>query len=339
MTEAPDRGARWAMAATTAALLATDPAGLGGISVRALAGPARDAWLRLLRTLLEQSAPIRRLPANTSDDRLLGGLDLAATLQAGRSVAERGILTQADGGVVLLAMAERVGPGTAARLGMALDSGEVTVERDGIAGRFESRIAVVALDEGMAADERPPAPLLDRLAFLLDLDGLRAEETAPHTSGDVAAARLLLPRVRSDEAVVTAICATALALGVVSMRAALLTLRAARCCAALDGREVVSQDDATLAAALALAPRATRMPAAEPDAADGGRPDAERPDARPPAGRGAGGGPPPPHARTPSRVLAAANQNRTARRRQVSRWLIWCSRRHRRRSRPACCPK
>ena len=39
--------------------------------------------------------------------RLLGGLDLAATLHAGRPVAERGMLAEANGGIVLLAMAER----------------------------------------------------------------------------------------------------------------------------------------------------------------------------------------------------------------------------------------
>ena len=36
--------------------------------------------------------PLQRLPLHAADDRLLGGLDLSATLQAGRPVAERGLL-------------------------------------------------------------------------------------------------------------------------------------------------------------------------------------------------------------------------------------------------------
>ena len=254
-------------AATVAALLAVDPAGLGGVSLRAFAGPIRDAWLAILRGLLPAGTPVRRVPLNTTDERLLGGLDLAATLRAGRTVADRGILAQAHGGVVVLAMAERVSGGTAARLGAVLDGGEVALERDGIAGRFASRVSVVALDEGMADDERPPAALLDRLAFLLELDVV---DTTPHTAGEVAAARRMLPRVAVDEAIVSALCGTALTLGVPSMRAAMLAVRAARCCAALNGRDVVLEEDAALAARLVLAPRATQLPAqgAEADGPD-----------------------------------------------------------------------
>ena len=279
------------MAATVAALLATDPAGLGGASLRALAGCARDAWLAMLRDLLPGDAPVCRVPLNTSDERLLGGLDLASTLQAGRSVAEQGILARADGGVVLLAMAERTSGGTAARLGAALDHGEIALQRDGIAGRFASRIAVVALDEGMAADERPPAALLDRLAFLLEFDGVQRRDVGPplHAAGDVAAARAILPRTQAGEDVMVALCATALALGVRSARAALLALRVARCCAALDGREAVSLDDAALAGRLVLAPRATQMPA-PPEAPQDEQEDGETADPSPENASGDAGG-------------------------------------------------
>src|SRR5919107_42228 len=102
-----------------------DPAGLGGASLHSMPGPVRDAWLGLLRGLLPAGAPWRRVPLPVGDGRLLGGLDLAATLRAGRPVAERGLLAEADGGVLLLAMAERVTPLAAARLTAALDDGAV----------------------------------------------------------------------------------------------------------------------------------------------------------------------------------------------------------------------
>ena len=95
------------MRVVAAALVAIDPAGLGGAVLRARAGPVRDAWLTLLRGF-DPAAPFRRIPLGITDDRLLGGLDLAATLRAGRPVAERGILVESDGGLVLLAMAERI---------------------------------------------------------------------------------------------------------------------------------------------------------------------------------------------------------------------------------------
>jgi magnesium chelatase subunit D len=88
-------------ASTVAALLAVDPAGLGGVALRCGAGSLRDDWLALLRSLLPEGTPVRRVPLNITDTALLGGLDLGATLHAGRPVAARGLLCEADGGVVL----------------------------------------------------------------------------------------------------------------------------------------------------------------------------------------------------------------------------------------------
>src|SRR3954471_8440424 len=89
-------------AGLAATLLAVDPAGLGGASLRAGPGPARDRWLALLRYLLPAGTPFRKVPSNVPDGRLLGGLDLAATLATGRRSVERGVLAEADGGLVLL---------------------------------------------------------------------------------------------------------------------------------------------------------------------------------------------------------------------------------------------
>jgi magnesium chelatase subunit D len=264
MTDGVNRAeAAWSAAVLAATLFAVDPAGTGGVSVAARPGPARDSWLATLRGLLPPEAPVRRVPLHVSDDRLLGGLDLAATLQAGRPVAQRGLLAEADGGVVVVAMAERLPGATAARVAAVLDAGEVAAERDGLTLRAPARLGVVALDEGCDGDERPPAALLDRLAFRVDLDGLRSMGPGGAGAGEVAAARALLPEIRVGEAIIEALCAAAMALGVPSLRAPLLAVRAARAAAALAGRREVSADDAALAGRLVLAPRATTLPAPE----------------------------------------------------------------------------
>ena len=105
----------WENAVLAASLFAVDPAGLGGVSLRAAAGPVRDRWIALLRGVLPPETRMRRVPCHVEDGRLLGGLDLPATLQAGRPVVERGILAEADGGVVMLAMAERLPPHVAVK--------------------------------------------------------------------------------------------------------------------------------------------------------------------------------------------------------------------------------
>ncbi len=188
--------AAWADALQALALFAIDPVGLGGISLRAGAGPVRDHWLSLLKDALPPETPLRRLPVNTSDDRLLGGLDLAATLEAGRPIAQKGLLAEADGGIVILAMAERTEPGTAARLRAVLDDGAVTLQRDGLSRVLPTRFGLVALDEGADPEEHPPASLLDRLAFHLDLTEVstRDIEDPTWTAQDLTDAGRLLER-------------------------------------------------------------------------------------------------------------------------------------------------
>ncbi len=257
----PGRGV-WIDASLAAALFAVDPVGTGGVCLRARAGPVRDEWVALMRSLLPDDAPLRRVPLNVGAGRLLGGLDLAATLRAGRPMAERGLLADADGGVVLVPSAERMSAMTAAHLCAALDGGELRVERDGLALRVPARFGVVLLDEGLAPDERPPTAIVDRLGLHLDL-GPVSHRVLVHTvcdADDVAAARRRLPAMVTPDWLLTALCETATALGIGSVRGVLLALAAARAAAALAGRQEVTDDDGAVAARLVLAPRATVMP-------------------------------------------------------------------------------
>jgi magnesium chelatase subunit D len=249
-------------AALVASLFAVDPAGTGGVSLRSLMHPARDQWLRLLRDLLPADAPMRRMPFNIPNGRLLGGLDLTATIKCNRPIAERGVLAATDRGVVVVSMAERLTLHTAACINSVLDVGEVTLPREGVHLQSPARVGIVALDEGMSDEESVPAALLDRLAFLLDFNGFSAKTLiiAEHDGEDILAARSLLPRVHTDPQILAAICGTALALGAGSPRVSLLALRVARASAALDGRVDMREEDAILAARLVLAPRATIAP-------------------------------------------------------------------------------
>ena len=261
---------QWAQAQLVAALLAVDPSGLGGVRVRAQAGPVRDRWLESLRALLPADRPLRRVPIGIADGRLLGGLDLAATLQAGKPIAERGVLADADSGVLVLAMAERLSTGTAAHLAAVLDRREAVAERDGFTIRTPARCGMVALDEGLDEEERPPDALLDRLAFRLDLDPLRLHEAAGDTVSPAAviAAQARLASLVTPDQAVESLAAAAQALGIGSVRGPLLALQTARASAALFGRDTVTDDDLTLAARLVLAPRATQLPLPPQDDAD-----------------------------------------------------------------------
>ena len=255
---------QWEEAILAATLFAIDPVGLGGVRLRASPGPARDEWLNIISELLPADTPLRRIPANVTEGRLLGGLDLAATLKMGRSVADKGLLAECDGGVAILAMAERISPETSALLSIALDKGEVRTEREGITRVNPAAFGVIALDEGLDADQQPPASLSDRLAFFVDLDGVPLKAIFADTPSrqEIAEARALLPDVLISDEIHHALAHVSVVLGIDSLRPVLRACRAAAALAALDQRTTVSEADATVAARLVLAPRATMLPQA-----------------------------------------------------------------------------
>ena len=249
---------------SVATLLAVDPRGLSGAIWRGPADSARDEWLEALRKMLPADAPWRRVPLGIADSRLLGGIDLAGSLSAGRPVAQRGVLAESDGGFVILPMAERIESQTIARISAVMDQGALRLEREGIAIAQDTNFGVIALDEGASDEEQVTEALSDRLAFHLASAPMGVKRMVPSLPGRAAilAARTRLAQVSLPADLPQAFCGAALALGILSLRAPIFALRCARASAALAGRNEVSREDAALAAQLVLAPRARQMPEA-----------------------------------------------------------------------------
>jgi magnesium chelatase subunit D len=244
-------------------LLKRDPAGLGGMVLRG-AGPARDAVLAAL-------GPMRRLPVGIDDEALIGGRDLAATLAGQGGAVRPGLLAQADGGLLLVSMAERMSDAVAARIASVMDNGEVVIERDGATARHPARFGLVLLDDGQG-DERVPDRLAERLAFRFDLGEIRATDqvhVTPALSRGPASLSEIQPnsgtpgQARGDG--VKALASASVALGIDSIRAPVIALRVASGLAALDGRAEPSEADIATAARLVFAHRAARLPSAPAD--------------------------------------------------------------------------
>jgi magnesium chelatase subunit D len=247
----PGMAGDWARAALALDLLAVDPVGLGGMHLRARPGPVRDAALARLGSV---PLPLRKLHPATGDEALFGGLDLTATLAAGRMVHRAGLL--AEPCLVVLTMAERCPAGMAARLAAHADRGGG---------------ALVLLDEGAEAEETAPAALTDRLAFGLSLDGIGRQVIASAPPADaerLAAARDRLGQIAVPDGAAGTLVSLAARMGVAGLRAPMLALAAARAHAALAGRDMASDEDIAAAAALVLVPRATQMPEAPEDTRD-----------------------------------------------------------------------
>lgn len=233
----------WQRGLRALTLLSVDPAGLGGMVLRARAGPVRQTFEQTFDRL---PGPLRRIHPDLSDTQLFGGPDIAATLAEGRLVMDPGLAARPA--MLILPMAERCPPGLAARLGQLLD---------GATGH-----GLILLDEGRDAEEAAPAGLANRLAFHVDLDdtGYQSARIMLPAPGDLDAARAHLPHVRPTDDDITALVVLAARFGIDSLRVPRLALRAACAIAALEARETLSPDDLREAAELVYPSRATLMP-------------------------------------------------------------------------------
>ena len=258
--------ALWALAA-----LHIDPVGLRGIWLRAPHGPVRDEWLTMLQHLRPE---VRRLPNNIDSERLLGGLDLSATLNSGRPITQAGLLAQSDQSLLLAPMAERMAHEAAAILAQVLDNGRVTPHGGG--DTQDARLGLIALDEALE-DEPPMAEALqERLGIWLDLRHLgRPEEASDEVLGLLGVLcspdgeaeeerQAVLQRLRTlrlNDQQIQAITQMAQAMGIASLRGPLACVRLACVLAALRDSDAVEDHDLGRAARLCLTPRATQMPA------------------------------------------------------------------------------
>ncbi len=293
-------------AASVIDLLQQQPARLGGVHVRAPADAARAAWLDALRAALPAGIPWVRIPANVTQDALLGGLDLPATLATGRPVARPGLLARAHGGVLVLPMAERAAPLTLACLQQAMDDHCVQLARDGLVSHYPASFDLILLEEEDGWED-PGQPgtvsavgsgIRDRLAFTLD--GTQLREWWQAGAGALAGQRAILDALAeacnaldaaddddapdagtalgsvatsATQAPSTApldglavLCLSAWQLGISSLRAPVQAWAVAQALALQAGRVQPVAEDLQVAASLVYAARATRVPTEAPAA-------------------------------------------------------------------------
>ncbi|MFK7830912.1 MAG: magnesium chelatase subunit D [Congregibacter sp.] len=260
--------ARWDDAALVAACIAVAGHSVGGVKLKSRAGPVRDVWLEQARALLPEHTPWRKVPVHCSESRLLGGLDLTATLRSGTRVAERGLLVDTHDGVVVLAMAERAPSMLVAPISAVLDDPFLNVQREGIAARHPCRLMVIALDEGV--DDEALSPVLsERLALEIDLNpvSVNAVDDFPWTVSEIDSARRAYAEVSCGDEALESLCRATQALGIDSARVLLLAARISRALAAIAGRDEVGDAELEQVLRLVLLPRATRLPSSEPEEA------------------------------------------------------------------------
>ena len=231
--------------------------------------------------------PFVQVPLNVMEDRLIGSADLEESVKSGRTVFSPGLLAKAHRGVLYVDDINLLDEETANILLNVVTEGYVTVEREGMSLRYPCRPLLISTfnpDEGELRDH-----LLDRIAIALSADaqkldlqqrvdavesvldfsssGAQKTEKAEQTLKDaieneedlktaIVFAREYIKDLKLAPSQVQYLCEEAIRAGCQGHRAEIFAYEVARASAALEGRQVTSED-LRLAVKLAIAPRGT----------------------------------------------------------------------------------
>ncbi len=252
------------------------------VVVRGDKGAGKSTAARGLAALLEGSVPFITLPIGATEDRLLGGLDVEKALR-GEPSLKRGLLAEANGGVLYIDEVNLLPDHLADALLDAVASGVHIVEREGLSA---SQAADFVLLGSMNPEEGALRPqLLDRFALAVDVEApsdlaMRCEvldrrlafdrdpeafdrawiETQRSLASALAAAKARIDEIAIPRDMLQYVAVRVAEHDVKSLRADLAVVRAGRAHAAFDGAEAVTAAHVEAVLPLALAHRMSAKP-------------------------------------------------------------------------------
>ena len=254
---------------------------LGGVLIRGEKGTGKTTAVRAIPDLTGET--VVEIPANATEDRVAGTIDIEAALKNKEKKFQPGLLKEADGNILYVDEVNLLDDHIVDLLLDAAATGTNTVEREGMSCTHSAKFVLIGSMNPEEGNLRPQ--LLDRFGMVVDvkaeedidtrveiIERRMAFEKNPVTfrrkfrpyqnelSTYIEEARELLPKVKAGKDIIRMAAEICIAYETDGHRADIYMIKTAKTIAAFEGRTKVNKEDLERAAMYVLPHRMHKNP-------------------------------------------------------------------------------